>query len=135
LNKTVEPGSVLIIRYEGPKGGPGMRELSIPAAMLIGMGLGDKVAMITDGRYSGATRGPCIGHVCPEAADKGPIAFVENGDIIEIDIPNRKLNLILDENILKSRKQKFILTKPKVKGGFMDIYMKQVQPSSKGAIL
>ena len=92
--RTIQPGDVLVIRNEGPAGGPGMRELSIPAAMLVGMGLGESVAMITDGRYSGATRGPCIGHVCPEAYAGGPIAVVREGDLIEIDIPGRRLNLL-----------------------------------------
>ena len=82
MNGKVEEGDVLVIRYEGPRGSPGMRELSIPAAMLVGMGMGDSVAMVTDGRYSGATRGPCIGHVCPEAIEGGPIAIVQEGDFI-----------------------------------------------------
>ncbi|MDR3560818.1 MAG: dihydroxy-acid dehydratase, partial [Negativicutes bacterium] len=93
LNKKVEPGSVLVIRYEGPKGGPGMRELSIPAAMLVGMGLHTSVAMITDGRFSGATRGPCVGHISPEAWAGGPLAIVRDGDIIEIDLEGKKLEL------------------------------------------
>ncbi len=93
LNAAVKPGSVLVIRYEGPKGGPGMRELSIPAAMLVGMGLHTSVAMVTDGRFSGATRGPCVGHVCPEAWEGGPLAIVENGDIIEIDLEQNRLEL------------------------------------------
>ena len=101
-NNEIRPGSVLVIRYEGPKGGPGMREMSIPAAMLVGMGLHTSCAMITDGRYSGATRGPCIGHVSPEAWDGGPIAAVENGDMIEIDIHNRTVHLeVSDEEIAR----------------------------------
>ncbi|MHA1456473.1 MAG: dihydroxy-acid dehydratase, partial [Promethearchaeota archaeon] len=103
LSGRVREGDVLVIRYEGPKGSPGMRELSIPAAILVGMGLGNSVAMITDGRYSGATKGPCIGHVCPEAYEGGPIAIVKDGDIIEIDINNRKLNILIDENEIESR--------------------------------
>ena len=100
MSRAINPGDVLVIRNEGPAGGPGMRELSIPAAMLVGMGLGETVAMITDGRYSGATRGPCIGHVCPEAYVGGPIAAVREGDLIEIDIPNRRLVLhVPDEEI------------------------------------
>ena len=93
----VKPGSVLVIRYEGPKGGPGMREMSIPAAMLVGMGLHTSCAMVTDGRYSGATRGPCIGHVSPEAWDGGPIAAVRDGDMIEIDIDKRTIHLEVDD--------------------------------------
>ncbi len=110
-SKNVKQGDVLVIRYEGPKGGPGMRELSIPAALLIGMGLGDSVAMITDGRYSGASRGPCIGHVCPEAFDGGPIALVRDGDIIDIDIPNRRLDIRISESELIERKKNW---KPKI---------------------
>jgi dihydroxy-acid dehydratase len=134
-SKLVKPGDVLVIRYEGPKGGPGMRELSIPAALLIGMGLGDSVAMITDGRYSGASRGPCIGHVCPEAIEGGPIAFVQDGDIIDIDIPNRKLNIRLSESELHSRKADWKPKPPKVNKGFLDIYSKIVSSADKGAVL
>ncbi len=102
----VKPGSVLVIRYEGPKGGPGMKEMSIPAAMLVGMGLHTSCAMVTDGRYSGATRGPCIGHVSPEAWDGGPIAAVRNGDMIEIDIDKRSIHLeVSDEEIARRLKE------------------------------
>lgn len=134
-SNNVKPGDVLVIRYEGPKGGPGMRELSIPAALLIGMGLGDSVAMITDGRYSGASRGPCIGHVCPEAAEGGPIALVHDGDIIDIDIPNRKLDIRLSETELSSRKRTWKPQNPKTKGGFLDIYRRIVSGADKGAVL
>ncbi len=130
-----KPGDVLVIRYEGPKGGPGMRELSIPAAMLVGMGLGDSVAMVTDGRYSGASRGPCIGHVCPEAADGGPIAFVRDGDIIDIDIPNRKLALRVSEAELNSRRSNWRPKAPKAGGGFLDIYSRMVSGADEGAVL
>ena len=99
----IRPGCVLVIRYEGPKGGPGMREMSIPAAMLVGMGLHTSVAMVTDGRYSGATRGPCIGHVSPEAWEGGPIAAVENGDMIEIDIDNHTIHLEVSQEELARR--------------------------------
>lgn len=99
----VKPGSVLVIRYEGPKGGPGMRELSIPAAMLVGMGLHKSVAMITDGRFSGATRGPCVGHISPEAWEGGPLAAVENGDMITIDLEGRLLQLEISDEELKNR--------------------------------
>jgi len=105
MNKDVKPGSVLLVRYEGPKGGPGMRELSIPAAMLVGMGLHTSVAMVTDGRFSGATRGPCVGHVCPEAWDGGPIAYVQDGDMIEINIPESKLHLHITDEELNKRKK------------------------------
>ena len=105
LHDTIAPGSVLVVRYEGPKGGPGMRELSIPAAMLVGMGLHTSVAMVTDGRFSGATRGPCIGHVSPEAWDGGPLALVENGDIIEIDLKNKSIKLEVSDTVLEERKK------------------------------
>jgi len=134
-SKQVQSGDVLVIRYEGPKGGPGMRELSIPAALLIGMGLGDSVAMITDGRYSGASRGPCIGHVCPEAVEGGPIALVQDGDIIDIDIPNRRLEIRLSETELQKRKAHWKPKIPKVHGGFLDIYRKIVSGADEGAVL
>ncbi len=112
-----------------------MREMSIPAAILVGMGLGDSVAMVTDGRYSGASRGPCIGHVCPEAYDCGPIALIENGDIIEIDIPNRKLNLAVDEKILDERKLKWKRPKLKYNRGILSLYPKLVSSAKYGAVL
>lgn len=104
LHAKVEPGCVLVIRYEGPKGGPGMREMSIPAAMLMGMGLHTSVAMITDGRFSGASRGPCVGHIAPEAWDGGPIALIQNGDIITIDLPNKRLMVELSDQELAGRR-------------------------------
>jgi dihydroxy-acid dehydratase len=134
-NKKIKSGDVLVIRYEGPKGSPGMRELSIPAAMLIGMGLGDSVAMVTDGRYSGATRGPCVGHVCPEAADNGPIAIVENGDMIEIDIDNGKLNLLISDEERSQRTQELKLLPPKITNGYLNIYRKIVSSAKYGAYL
>jgi dihydroxy-acid dehydratase len=135
LNHQVNSGDVLIIRYEGPKGSPGMREMSLPAAFLVGMGLGDSVAMITDGRYSGASRGPCIGHVCPEAYEGGPIALVEEGDMIEIDIPNRILNLLVDENILNERKSEWQCPEPKFDKGILALYPKIVSSAKYGAHL
>ncbi len=135
LNRGVEPGSVLVIRNEGPRGGPGMRELSIPAAVLVGMGLSESVAMVTDGRYSGATRGPCIGHVAPEAATGGPIALVQDGDLIEIDIPRRRLNLILDEDELQRRRQDWQPREPTAAGGFLDLYRASAGSASEGAVL
>ncbi len=135
INNRVQKGDVLVIRYEGPKGSPGMREMSIPAAILVGMGLGDSVAMITDGRYSGATRGPCIGHVCPEAYDGGPIALVKEGDMIEIDIPNRKLNILVDETELAKRKQNWKKREPKFTKGYLSLYPKIVSSANQGAVL
>jgi len=135
LGGRAKAGDVLVIRYEGPRGGPGMRELSIPAAMLVGMGLGDSVAMITDGRYSGATRGPCIGHVCPEAVDGGPIALVRDGDVIDIDIPNRRLDLHVDEAALSHRRADWRPIGPKVTGGFLDVYRRCVSGADTGAVM
>jgi len=134
-SKSVQAGDVLVIRYEGPKGGPGMRELSIPAALLIGMGLGDSVAMVTDGRYSGASRGPCIGHVCPEAAEGGPIALVQDGDIIDIDIPNRHLDIRVPQSELEKRKSIWKPKPPKIQGGFLELYSQVVSGADEGAIL
>ncbi len=133
LNKTVEPGSVLVIRYEGPKGGPGMRELSIPAAMLVGMGLHTSVAMVTDGRFSGATRGPCVGHVAPEAWVGGPLALVEDGDIIEIDLNTNVLNLQISDEELEKRK--VAMKKPARKlNGALAAYRAGVSGAEQGAV-
>jgi dihydroxy-acid dehydratase len=131
----IRQGDVLVIRNEGPRGGPGMRELSIPAAMLTGMGLNESVAVITDGRFSGATRGPCIGHITPEAYVGGPIALVENGDQIEIDIPNRRLVLLVSDEELERRRQNWQPRVPAVTGGFLDIYRQIVTQADQGAIL
>jgi dihydroxy-acid dehydratase len=133
LSGNVKEGDILVIRYEGPKGSPGMRELSIPAAILVGMGLGESVAMITDGRYSGATRGPCIGHVCPEAIEGGPIAVVKNGDLIEIDIDNRKLELLISEQELKDRLRIWKPPEPKITSGYISTYRKIVGSAKYGA--
>ncbi len=131
----VKEGDILVIKYEGPKGSPGMRELSIPAALLVGMDLGDSVAMITDGRYSGATRGLCIGHVCPEAYDGGPIAIVQNGDEIEIDIDSRKLNLLIPQEVIENRLKEWKKPDPKVKSGYLNLYRKIVSSAKVGAYL
>ena len=134
-SKRVQPGDVLVIRYEGPKGGPGMRELSIPAALLIGMGLGDSVAMITDGRYSGASRGPCIGHVCPEAAEGGPIALIQDGDIVDIDIQDRRLDICVSESELEERRSKWKPKPYEARQGFLELYSKLVSGADEGAVL
>ena len=133
LNAEVRPGSVLVIRYEGPKGGPGMRELSIPAAMLVGMGLHTSVAMVTDGRFSGATRGPCVGHVCPEAWEGGPLALVENGDIIEIDLEQKKLELRVPPEELKRRRETWQRPQRKLKGT-LAAYRAGVGGAEQGAV-
>ena len=132
IKGTIEPGSVLVVRYEGPKGGPGMRELSIPAAILVGMGLHTSVAMVTDGRFSGATRGPCIGHVTPEAWEGGPIALVEDGDIIEIDIDKKILKLhVTDEELEKRRSS---IKRPiRCVTGVLSAYRDGVAGADKGA--
>jgi dihydroxy-acid dehydratase len=135
LNKEIREGDVVVIRYEGPKGGPGMREMLSPTATIAGMGLSESVALVTDGRFSGATRGPCIGHVSPEAADGGPIAVLKNGDIIEIDVPKRKLNVELNDEDLENRLKSW---KPKqLKGGkgYLVRYSQLVQPAHMGSVL
>jgi dihydroxy-acid dehydratase len=135
LGGRVQPGDVLVVRYEGPRGGPGMRELSLPAAILVGMGLGDSVAMITDGRFSGATRGPCVGHVCPEAALGGTLAALRDGDVIEIDIPNRVLAVRLSDAELKDRLVGWVPPAREIPSGFLRLYADRVGPASLGAVL
>ncbi len=133
--KKIKAGDILVIRNEGPRGGPGMRELSIPAALLTGMGMNDSVAMITDGRFSGATRGPCIGHVAPEAFVGGLIALVQENDQIEIDIPKRRLELLVPEEELARRRAGWQPRAPAVNSGFLDLYSKIVSQADQGAIL
>ena len=127
-------GNVMVIRYEGPKGGPGMREMLAPTAALMGLGLGDSVALITDGRFSGGTRGPCIGHISPEAAEGGPIALVEEGDEISLDIPNRRLELLVEEETLAKRREGWRPPEPKIKSGWLSRYAKVVTSAYTGAI-
>ena len=134
LEKTVQPGSVLVVRYEGPKGGPGMRELSIPAAMLVGMGLHTSVAMVTDGRFSGATRGPCVGHVCPEAWDGGPLAVVRDGDMIEINMPENRLQMLISDEELSKRRKAAPRRPDHPAPGFLCAYRKTVGGADKGAV-
>jgi dihydroxy-acid dehydratase len=134
LGKQVSPGSVLVVRYEGPKGGPGMRELSIPAAMLVGMGLHTSVAMITDGRFSGATRGPCVGHICPEAWDGGPLAYVRDGDLIEIDVPQKRIQLLVNEGELERRMQVPPRRPPHSAPGMLAAYRQGVGGADGGAV-
>jgi dihydroxy-acid dehydratase len=135
MNKKIQEGDVVVIRYEGPKGGPGMREMLSPTATIAGMGLSESVALITDGRFSGATRGPCIGHVSPEAAVGGPIAMLRNGDIIEIDVPKRKLNVKLSREELDKRAKSWTAKEPNVKTGYLVRYSQLVQPAHKGSVL
>ena len=135
MGKTICPGDILVIRYEGPRGGPGMREMSIPAGILIGMGLGESVAMVTDGRYSGATRGFCIGHVAPEAQVGGPIAAVRDGDQIEIDIVHKKLNLLLSPEEIAARLKAIPQRPAPVDSGFLGLYCRHAAQADKGAVL
>ncbi|HOV86856.1 MAG TPA: dihydroxy-acid dehydratase [Syntrophobacteraceae bacterium] len=135
LGGAVVPGDVVVIRYEGPKGGPGMQEMLTPTAAIIGMGLGKDVALITDGRFSGGTKGAAIGHISPEAAEGGPIALVEEGDEILIDIPNKKLELLVDETVLKQRREKWTPPEPRVKEGYLARYAQMVTSGSRGAVL
>jgi dihydroxy-acid dehydratase len=135
LGGRVQQGDVLVVRYEGPRGGPGMRELSLPAAILVGMGLGDSVAMVTDGRFSGATRGPCVGHICPEAALGGPLAALRDGDMIEIDIPNRVLAVRLSDVELNGRLADWTPPTRDIPPGFLRLYADRVGPASQGAVL
>jgi len=127
-------GDVVVIRYEGPQGGPGMREMLAPTATLMGLGLGDSVALVTDGRFSGGTRGPCIGHISPEAAAGGPIALVEEGDLIRLDIPNRLLELDVPEAELEKRRNAWHKPAPKIDSGWLARYAKVVTSSNTGAI-
>jgi dihydroxy-acid dehydratase len=135
LNGDVKAGDVVVIRYEGPKGGPGMPEMLSPTSNIMGMGLGDKVALITDGRFSGGTRGACIGHISPEAAERGPIAALRNGDIIKIDIPNRSINVDLDEIEIVQRLKNLPAFVPKIKSGYLARYSRMVSSANTGAIL
>ncbi|HBG05319.1 MAG: dihydroxy-acid dehydratase [Geobacteraceae bacterium GWC2_58_44] len=134
MGGAVKSGDVVVIRYEGPKGGPGMREMLAPTAALMGLGLGDCVALITDGRFSGGTRGPCIGHISPEAAVGGPIALIEDGDPIELDIPARSLRLLVTEAELAERRSRWSAPEPKIKKGWLARYAKVVTSAHTGAI-
>ena len=131
----INPGDVVVIRYEGPKGGPGMREMLNPTSAICGMGLGESVALITDGRFSGATRGASIGHVSPEAASGGMIGLVEEGDQISINIPGHKISLDVPEDVLAARKAAWVCPEPKVKTGYLARYASLVTSADKGAVL
>ena len=135
LDDEVKSGDIVVIRYEGPKGGPGMREMLLPTATIVGKGLSDSVALITDGRFSGGTIGPCIGHVSPEAMEGGLIAIVKDGDMISIDIPNRKLDLLLSEEEIKDRFAKWSPPEPKIKTGYLARYAKLVKSAGTGAVV
>lgn len=134
-NDRIKAGDVIVIRYEGPAGGPGMREMLAPTSLLVGKGLGKSCALITDGRFSGATRGICVGHICPEAAKGGSIALIQNGDKIKIDIPKRKIELLVTEEELEARRKNLKPFELKVKSGYLAKYARNVQDASHGAIV
>ncbi|MEG1478665.1 MAG: dihydroxy-acid dehydratase, partial [Clostridiales bacterium] len=131
----IKSGDVIVIRYEGPKGGPGMREMLTPTSAVQGMGLGESVALLTDGRFSGATRGAAIGHISPEAADGGLIGLVEEGDLIFIDIPNHKLELKVEADELAKRQKNWVKPQPKITKGYLSKYANRVTSASTGAII
>lgn len=135
LDGKIKPGDVVVIRYEGPKGGPGMQEMLTPTAAIIGRGLGKDVALITDGRFSGGTQGAAIGHISPEAAVGGPIALIEEGDEILIDIPKKKIELLVDEAVLARRKSAWKPREPRIKSGYLARYSRMVTSGSRGAVL
>ncbi|MGD0153591.1 MAG: dihydroxy-acid dehydratase [Thermacetogeniaceae bacterium] len=135
LGRQIRPGDVIVIRYEGPKGGPGMREMLTPTATVAGMELDKEVALLTDGRFSGATRGASIGHISPEAAEGGPISLVAEGDTIQIDIPKRQLNVLVSEELLQQRRQQWAPPEPRVRSGYLARYARLVSSASQGAVL
>ena len=134
LGGDIKAGDIVVIRYEGPQGGPGMREMLTPTSAIAGLGLDKDVALLTDGRFSGGTRGAAIGHISPEAADGGPIALVQEGDRIRIDIPAKTLTLLVDEAELAKRKAAWQRPEPKIKHGYLARYSRMVSSGSKGAI-
>jgi dihydroxy-acid dehydratase len=134
LEGAIEPGDVVVIRYEGPKGGPGMQEMLTPTAAIMGRGLGKDVALITDGRFSGGTQGAAIGHISPEAAAGGPIALIQEGDEIAIDIPNKKLELRVDDATLKERRSRWQPPPPRIRTGYLARYARLVTSGAKGAV-
>jgi dihydroxy-acid dehydratase len=134
LDGRITPGDIVVIRYEGPKGGPGMREMLTPTSAIAGMGLETQVALLTDGRFSGGTRGAAIGHISPEAAEGGPIALVKEGDRIKIDIPNKTLTLLVADGELAKRQAAWKTPEPKVKQGYAARYSRMVSSGSQGAV-
>ncbi len=134
MNKKFKSGEVIVIRYEGPKGGPGMREMLTPTSLLSGMGMDKEIALITDGRFSGATRGASIGHVAPEAASRGPIAALRDGDMIKINIPEYKLEVELSDKEISDRLARLEEFKPRVTSGYLKRYIERVGSASTGAV-
>lgn len=135
LNNEIEEGDMVVIRYEGPKGGPGMREMLGPTSAIAGMGMSESVALVTDGRFSGGTRGLAIGHVCPEAAAGGPIAIIEEGDKISIDIEERNLELLVNDSEIEERLQAWEPPQLEFKGGYLAVYSQMVGSAAEGAVL
>ena len=135
LNNQIHPGDVVVIRYEGPQGGPGMQEMLSPTSAIMGMGLGEKVALITDGRFSGGTRGVCIGHISPEAAARGPIAALKDGDMIEIDLVARSLNVRLSDEGIQDRLETVPQFESKTNSSWLRRYSRMVTSASSGAVL
>lgn len=135
INGKIIPGDIVVIRYEGPKGGPGMREMLSPTAAIAGMGLSESVALITDGRFSGGTRGPCIGHISPEAMEGGLIGILQNGDRIQIDIPKRRIDLLLSQNEINKRLNRWKPRKPKITKGYLARYSRVVSSAASGAVM
>ncbi|NWF76590.1 MAG: dihydroxy-acid dehydratase [Nitrospirae bacterium] len=135
INGKIIPGDIVVIRYEGPKGGPGMREMLSPTAAIAGMGLSESVALITDGRFSGGTRGPCIGHISPEAMEGGTIAILRDGDKIRIDIPKRRIDILLSDREIKERFKSWKPLKPKISKGYLSRYARMVSSAGSGAVM
>jgi dihydroxy-acid dehydratase len=135
MNQEVQPGDVVVIRYEGPAGGPGMQEMLSPTSALVGMGLGERVALITDGRFSGGTRGVCVGHISPEAAARGPIAALQEGDVIEIDLESNSLNVHLSDQDIEGRLDKLPVYEPQIESRWLRRYARMVSSASAGAVL
>jgi dihydroxy-acid dehydratase len=134
LNGGIAAGDFIVIRYEGPKGGPGMREMLAPTAALVGLGLKDEVSLLTDGRFSGGTRGNCIGHAAPEAYEGGPIALIQDGDAIAYDVDAGKLDLLVDADELEHRKMQWRRPDPKIGTGYLAKYIKLVSSAKEGAV-
>ncbi len=135
LSGKVREGEVMVIRYEGPKGGPGMREMVMATWLLVDMGLDTSIAIVTDGRFSGTSGGPCVGHLVPEAMDGGPIAVLQEGDIIEIDIPSRKISVELSDEVIKQRLASWKQPEPKITKGYLAHFAKYATSADKGAYL
>lgn len=134
LDNSINPGDIVVIRYEGPQGGPGMREMLSPSAALMGAGLGDSVALLTDGRFSGGTHGIMIGHISPEAQVGGPLALVEEGDQVEIDLDHEELNVLVDDSVLEQRREGWKAPFQKIQRGVLAKYARLVSSASKGAV-